>query len=71
MAKYSRVQFIFTCHTCDERITLSIYFGESNIWNEKDASKLAAWHNHEGHDTTLTHEFFIGDRDMRSYGPPR
>jgi hypothetical protein len=67
MAKYSRVQFVFICRTCGQRITLSIYFGESAIWNNKDAEKLAAWHDHEGHDTELTHEFFIGDKDLRSY----
>lgn len=67
MAKYSRVQFVFTCRTCDEKITLSIYYGENNIWNNRDAEKLAAWHDHAGHDTTLTYEFFIGNQDQRSY----
>jgi hypothetical protein len=67
MAKYSRVQFVFTCLTCNETITFSIYYGESNIWNNRDAEKLAAWHRHEGHDTELTYQFFIGDKDQRDY----
>jgi len=67
MAKYSRVQFVFICRTCDKKITLSIYYGQKNIWNNKDAEKLAAWHDHEGHDTELAYEFFVGDKDLRSY----
>jgi hypothetical protein len=67
VSKYSRVQFVFICHTCDEQITLSIYYGENNIWNNRDAEKLASWHRHEGHDTDLTYRFFIGNRDARTY----
>ncbi len=55
MAKYSRVQFVFTCKTCDEKITFSIYYDQTQIWNNKDADKFAAWDNHEGHDTELTY----------------
>ena len=67
MAKYSRVQFVFTCKTCDEKITFSIYYGLNQIWNNKDAGKFAEWHNHEDHDTELTYQFFIGDEDEREY----
>jgi hypothetical protein len=28
--KWSRLQFVLTCKTCDEKITLSIYYGEKN-----------------------------------------
>ncbi len=59
MAKYPRIQFVFICRTCDEKITMSIYFGEKAIWNNKDAQKLAAWYKHEGHDTELKHQFFM------------
>ena len=67
MAKYSRVQFVFVCKTCDKKITFSIYYGRNKIWNNKDADKFAAWHNHEGHDTELAYRFFIGDEDERVY----
>lgn len=66
MGKYSRVQFIFTCHTCDKVIRFSIYYGQNSIWNNKDADKLASWIEHEGHDTNLTYEFHIGDKETRS-----
>jgi hypothetical protein len=54
------VQFVFTCKTCDEKITLSIYYGEVSIWNNKDAAKLARWAEHEGHETELRYEFYDG-----------
>ncbi len=56
--KWPRVQFVFHCKSCDQTITFSIYYGAKEIWNHKDGSKLAAWVEHEGHDTTLTYEFF-------------
>lgn len=62
MARYPRIQFVFTCKTCDKKITLSIYFGENAIWNNKDGRKLAAWHQHEGHDIELKYQFFMADR---------
>lgn len=70
MPKYSRVQFNFHCRTCDIKIQLSIYYGQSSIWNNKDAGKLAQWQMHEGHDTNLVYKFVEGDKDMRSYTGP-
>jgi hypothetical protein len=61
MAKWPRVQFVFYCKTCDEKITFSIHFGENEIWNHKDARKLAAWQEHQGHETELKYEFFPED----------
>lgn len=58
--KYPHVQFVFARKTCDVTITLSIYYGENAIWNNKDARKLHAWTEHEGHDTELSYTFFAG-----------
>lgn len=58
--KWPRVQFVFTCKTCNLKITFSIYYGEKEIWNHKDANKLAQWVEHEGHDTELKYEFYDG-----------
>ncbi len=58
--KWPRVQLVLTCKTCNEKITFSIYYGEKEIWNHKDAGKLARWVLHEGHDTELSYEFYGG-----------
>lgn len=58
--KWPRVQFVFTCKTCNEKITLLIYYCEHEIWNHKDADKLSRWAVHEGHDTELRYEFYDG-----------
>ena len=58
--KWPRVQFILICKTCDQKITLSIYYGEKEIWNHKDGGKLASWVDHEGHITELKYEFYDG-----------
>jgi hypothetical protein len=58
--KWPRVQFVFECRTCNQKITLSIYYGEKMIWNNKDGAKLAQWADHEGHDTILRYDFFEG-----------
>lgn len=66
MGKWSRVQFVFYCKTCDEKITLSIYYGEHEIWNHKDGGKLDAWQKHEGHESELKYEFFPGTKNSSS-----
>jgi hypothetical protein len=60
--KWPRVQFLFTCKTCDVRIKLSIYYGESTVWSNTAAPKLAEWAEHIGHETTLEYEFYAGRR---------
>lgn len=65
--KWPRVQFVFHCKTCDETIRFSIYYGLNEIWNHKDGRKLAAWVDHEGHDTVLTYEFFAGRGNDQDY----
>ena len=70
MPKYSRVQLNLHCRTCDVKMQLSIYYGETSIWNNKDAEKLAQWQTHETHDTELVYKFVIGDKDRRSYAGP-
>jgi hypothetical protein len=57
IGKWPRVQFVFYCKTCDVKITFSIHYGEHEIWNHKDAPKLASWQEHQGHDTQLSYEF--------------
>jgi len=59
-SKWPRVQFVFICRSCDVKITLSIYYGGTQIWNNRDAAKLAQWVEHEGHDTELQYEFYAG-----------
>ena len=58
--KWPRIQFEITCHTCDEVIRFSIYYGESNIWNNTDAPKMTAWRKHlaDGHQVTVQHIFY-------------
>ena len=65
MAKYSRVQLIFTCFTCQKVIRFSLSYGQKRIWNNDHADKLASWLQHHGHHTKLEYEFFIGDTDTR------
>lgn len=68
MPKYSRIQLNLYCQTCDVKFQVSIYYGATSIWNNKDAGRIAAWQPHETHDTELTYKFIIGDKDERSYG---
>jgi hypothetical protein len=60
MSKYSRVQLIITCRTCEETITFSIYYGENNIWNNRDAAKMMRWREHvvSGHEVSVEYKFF-------------
>ena len=58
--KWPRVQFVFICKTCNEKITLSIYYGEKEVWSHTAAGKLKQWIDHEGHDTELKYEFYEG-----------
>jgi hypothetical protein len=62
MAKYPRVQLIITCKTCDETIRFSIYYGENQIWNNKDAEKMHEWARHvsAGHEVVLEYDFYEG-----------
>ena len=67
MPKYSRIQLNLYCRTCDEKLQLSIYYGRSSIWNNKDAGRLVQWQAHETHDTEVVYKFVIGDTDTWTY----
>jgi len=58
--KWPRVQLIFTCHQCNVTVKFSIYYGESTVWANQSAAKLAEWARHEGHESTLHYEFYDG-----------
>lgn len=58
--KWPRVQFEITCHTCNDKFKFSIYYGQSTVWGNQCADKLARWAFHEGHDVDVIYEFYDG-----------
>jgi hypothetical protein len=68
-SKWPRVQFLIECHTCKTKFRFSIHYGESTIWSNSSAGKLAEWAQHEGHDVELHYEFYDGyDRSATQIG---
>jgi hypothetical protein len=59
MAKYPRLQFVVECKTCNVKFRFSVHFAEKEIWNHKDAGKLAEWAKHQQHDITVEYRFFL------------
>ena len=65
--KWPRLQFIVFCKTCNKTIKFSINYGQSNIWSETAASKMAAWSEHDTHDVEVQYEFFAGRNPKPKY----
>ncbi len=57
---WPRIQLSVHCRTCDEQFKLSIYYGESSIWNNTSAYRLAQWARHEDHDVEIAYQFYDG-----------
>ena len=57
---WPRVQLSIDCRTCDEQFKFSVYYGESSIWNNTSARRLAQWVRHEDHDVAIEYEFYDG-----------
>ena len=58
--KWPRIQFTIICHTCKTQSKFSIYYGESTIWANQNAHKLAEWAQHEGYDVEVQYDFYDG-----------
>lgn len=65
--KWPRVQLVIHCQTCNWHTRFSIYYGESTIWGNQNASHFAEWASHEDHDVQVSYEFTHG-RKMTATG---
>ena len=55
---WPRLQLSIHCRTCDKQFKFSIYYGESSIWNNTSAHRLAQLARHESHDVHVEYEFY-------------
>ena len=60
--KWPRVQFEIHWCTCADKFKFSIYYGQSIVWGNQCADKLARWAFQEGHDVDVLYEFYDGHK---------
>jgi hypothetical protein len=57
MARKGRVVLWFECVDCQQKIRLSLYFGEKQIWNNSTSPTLQKLQAHETHNVQVTYQF--------------
>ena len=57
MAKQGKVVLLFECMDCQEKIRVSLFFGEKKIWNNSTSQSLQKLKPHEKHNVRASCQF--------------
>lgn len=57
MAKLGKVRMIFECVDCQEKIRLTLYYGEKMIWNNTTSPTLQKLKPHQKHRVEVNYGF--------------
>ena len=57
MAKKGKVKLVFECVDCQQKIRLTLHYGEKRIWNNTTSPTLQKLKAHEKHQVLISYEF--------------